>query len=119
MTQRIPVLVPGSYWLVPGIGYLCIVSQVPRTPGVGTVCARTQQVIQQGFATVSFTPAERGAAGVPSRLLVGIAPDNAREALVHTHGSVATVPVVNDVFVLRDSVQAPSDFIALRRVRGN
>jgi len=118
MAQRLPVLIPGSYWLVPGIGYLCVVSQVPRIPGVGTVCARTEQAIQQGVATVSFAPAEPGAAGVPKRLLVGVAPDDAREALVHTHGSVATVPVVDDVFVLRDSAQAPSDFIALRRAGG-
>lgn len=116
--QRIPVSLPGSYWLVPGIGYLCIVSEVPGIPGVATVCARTEQVIKQGFGTISFTPIGQAPAGMPMRLLVGIAPDDARTALVHTKGTVAAVPVVNGVFVLRDSVRAPSDFTELRRTHG-
>ncbi len=118
LAQRIPVVLPGSYWLVPGIGYLCIVSEVPGTPGIATVCGRTQQAIEQGFGTISFTPKGRAHDGMPTRLLVGIAPDDARTALVHTKGTVAAVPVVNDVFVLRDSIRAPSDFTELRRRHG-
>jgi hypothetical protein len=117
LAHRIPVVVPGSYWLVPGIGQLCIVSEVPGIPGVGTICARTRQVVHEGLATISFTPRESGGGGVPTRLVVGVAPDDAREALVHTHGSVAVVPVFRGVFVLRDSMRAPSDFIELRRTR--
>jgi len=119
LAQQIPVNVPGNYWLVPGIGYLCIVSDVPETPGIAIICARTQQALKQGFGSISLKSAERAPAGMPTRLLVGIAPDDARTALVHTKGSVATAPVVNGVFVLRDSVRAPSDFIELRRIRGN
>src|SRR4051794_12574059 len=115
LAQRIPVVVPGSYWLVPGIGDLCVVFEVPRTPGIGTICARTHQAIKQGFVTITFTPPEQAAAGMPTRLLVGIAPDDARSALVHTNRSVAAVPVVNGVFVLRDSMRGPSDFTELRR----
>jgi len=118
LAQRIPVTVPGRYWLAPGVGSLCVVSEVPWTPGIVTICARTQQVIKQGFGTISFAPAEQTAAGMPTRLLVGIAPDDARTALVHTKGSVAAVPVVNGVFVLRDSLRGPSDFTELRRTRG-
>lgn len=118
LAQRISVAAPGNYWLVPGIGYLCIVSDVPGTPGTLIICERTQQAIKQGFGTISFTPAGQAAAGIPTRLLVGIAPDDARTALVHTKGSVATVPVVNGVFVLHDSVRAPSDFTELRPMRG-
>jgi len=117
LAQRIPVMVPGSYWLVPGVGSLCVVSEVPGTPGAGTICASTRQVIEQGFATIALTPVERATAGVPSRLLVGIAPDDARKALVHTHGSVAVAQVFRGVFVLRDSARAPSDFIELRPTR--
>lgn len=115
LAQRIPVILPGSFWLVPGIGYLCIVSEVPGTPGIATVCARTKQAIEQGFGTISFKSIGQGHDGMPTRLLVGIAPDDARTALVHTKGRVAAVPVVNGVFVLRDSVRAPSDFTELRR----
>lgn len=118
LAQQIPVNVPGNYGLVPGIGYLCIVSEAPETPGIAIICARTQQAVKQGFGSISLAPAEQAPAGMPTRLLVGIAPDDARTALVHTKGSVATVPVVNGVFVLRDSVRAPSDFIELRRIRG-
>jgi hypothetical protein len=118
LAQRIPVMVPGRYWLAPGIGSLCLLSEVPGTPGVVTVCERTRQVIEQGVGTISFAPTERTPAGMPTRLLVGIAPDYARTALVHTSGSVAAVPVVRGVFVLRDSRRGPSDSTELRRTRG-
>lgn len=118
LAQRIPVTVPGSYWLVPGIGQLCVVSEVPWTPGIGTVCARTQQAIKHGSGTLTFIPAKQAPSGLPTRLLVGIAPDDTRTALVHTRGSVAAVPVVNGVFVLRDSLRGLSDSIELRRRRG-
>lgn len=114
LAQRIPVVIPGRYWLVPGIGSLCVVSEIPGTPGAGTICATTRQVVEQGMATISLTPAERAPGGVAERLLVGIAPDDARKALVHTAGDVVAVPVVDDVFVLRDGVNAPSDFLELR-----
>ncbi|HXE45940.1 MAG TPA: hypothetical protein VN635_12180 [Conexibacter sp.] len=118
LAQRIPVMVAGRYWLAPGIGSLCILSEVPGTPGVMTVCGRTRQVAEQGLGTISFAPAERTPAGAPTRLLVGIAPDDARTALVHTDGSVAAVPVVGGVFVLRDSRRGPSESTELRRTRG-
>jgi hypothetical protein len=118
LAQRIPVTVPGNYWLVPGIGSLCIVSEVPWTPGIATICTRTQNAIKHGSGTITFMPAKQAPAGMPTRLLVGIAPDDARTALVHTRGSVAAVPVVNGVFVLRDSLRVPSDSIELRRKPG-
>jgi hypothetical protein len=118
MAQRIPVLVPGRYWLAPGIGSLCIISRVPGTPGIVTICARTRQVLEQGLGTISFAQAERSPRGMPTRLLVGVAPDDARRALVHTDGSVATVPVVRGVFVLRDSHRGASESTELRRTRG-
>jgi hypothetical protein len=118
LAQRIPALLPGGYWLVPDAGQICVVSEVPGTPGAGTVCGGTRQAIREGIATISFTRAERAPAGAPTRLVVGMAPDGAREALVHTHGSVTAVPIVRGVFVLRDSVPAPSDFVGLRGRRG-
>lgn len=117
LAQRIPVTAPGSYWLVPGIDSLCIVSEVPWAPGIATICARTQQAIKHGSGTITFIPAQQTPAGMPTRLLVGIAPDDAHTALVRTRGSVAAVPVLNGVFVLRDSLRVPSDSIELRRTR--
>ncbi len=118
LAQRIPVTVPGSYWLVPGIGSLCIVSEVPWTPGIATICTRTQQAIKNGSGTITFMPTKQTPAGVPTRLLVGVAPDDVHTALVHTKRSVATAQVVNGVFVLRDSLRTPADSIELRRTHG-
>jgi hypothetical protein len=118
LAQRIPVTVPGSHWLVPGIGSLCVVSEVPWLPGPVAVCASTQGVIKHGSGTITFMPARFAPTEMPTRLLVGIAPDDARTALVHTNRSVAAVPVVDGAFVLRDSLRGPSDFIELRRTRG-
>ncbi len=115
LAQRIPVTVPGSYWLIPGIGYLCVVSEVPWTVGIAAICARTQTVIRHGTGTITFVPAGQAPARTPTRLLIGVAPDDARTALVRTGRSVASVPVVDGVFVLRDSMRRPSDSIELRR----
>jgi len=114
LAQRVPVVLPGRYWLLPGIGQLCLVSEVSGVQGAETVCGSTRQAIKEGIATISFPPVERAAPNRLARLLVGVAPDGAHEALVHTRGSVAVVPVVQSVFVLRDSVRAPSDRIELR-----
>lgn len=114
LAQRIPVALPGAYWLVPGVGYLCIVSQTPANAGVGTICAKTRQVLHDGFASVAITPADRTPEGRPSRLIVGVAPDGTRKVLIHTRGSVATAPVADGLFVHRDAVGITSDFLTLR-----
>jgi hypothetical protein len=113
LAQRIPVALPGAYWLVPGNGYLCVVAQ--EGMGVGTTCAPTSEAVEHGIASITVTPPGPASHIPPSRLIVGVAPDGAREVLVHTHGAIATVPVVDEVFVLRDSVAAPPDFLTVRR----
>lgn len=118
LAQRIPVLLPGDYWLTPAGGQLCVVSEVPGTPGAGTVCGSIRDAIAEGVATVSLKPAERSPSGVPSRLIVGVAPDGTRAVRVHTRWSVATVPVTGGVFVLRDAMTVPSDSLQLVRARG-
>jgi hypothetical protein len=114
LAQRMPVDVPGDYWLVPGAGYLCIVDHTPASAGIGTVCARTAQVIDQGMATVAIPRRADLAPTGASRLIVGIAPDGARRVYIHTRGAVATVPVVNGQFVRRDAATVPPDSLSLR-----
>jgi hypothetical protein len=112
LAQRIPAKAEGTYWLVPGNGYLCVISQgVMGGPGVGTTCASTAQAVVHGIAACSITPP-----GVPHRvrLIVGVAPDGTRAALVHMRGVITGVSVHGGVFVLRDSTLAPPDFISLR-----
>jgi hypothetical protein len=112
LAQRIPVKSKGTYWLVPGNGHLCVISQgVMRGPGVSTTCAETAYAIAHGVASVSITPPR---AKHPGRLIVGVAPTDSREVIVHTHGSISTTPVHHEAFVLRDSTLAAPDTISLR-----
>lgn len=113
LAERIPVALPSAYWLVPGNGYLCIVAR--ESMGVGTTCAPSSEALVHGIASITITPFRPTPGVRPSRLIVGVAPDGTHEVLVHTRGEVDTGPVVNEVFVLRDSVDAPPDFLALRR----
>jgi hypothetical protein len=112
LARRIPAKAEGTYWLVPGYGHLCLISQgVMGNISVSATCEKTAEATTHGIAAISMTPP---GAPHPARLIVGVAPDGTREALVHTRGVVATVPVRDGTFVLRDSTLAPSDFISLR-----
>lgn len=115
LAQRVPVALPGTYWLVPGDGYLCIVGQADRAaPGVGTTCARTEQAVAHGVATVTLAPPGAAVRVAQPRLVVGVAPDGAREVGVHTRGVVVTAPVIEGAFVLRDAATAPPDLLTFR-----
>lgn len=115
LAQRVPVALPGAYWLVPGNGYLCIVGQADlASPGVGTTCARTEQAVEHGVATVTLAPPSAAVRIAKPRLVVGVAPDGAREVLVHTRGVVVTAPIVESAFVLRDAATAPPDLLTFR-----
>jgi hypothetical protein len=115
LAQRILVTLPGTFWLVPGNHHLCIVQQGSLgSPGVGTTCAQTSQAIEHGIANITIKRAPFGSSVGQSRLIVGMAPGGTRKVLVHTRGSVATVPVAGEVFVLRDSIAAPPDILTLR-----
>ena len=112
LARRIPAKAEGNYWLVPGDGHLCVISQgVMGNLSVGATCAKTAEVTAHGIATVSISPP-----GAPdrARLIVGVAPNGPHEALVHTRGNVAVVPVHRETFVLRDTTLAPPDSISLR-----
>lgn len=112
LARRIPVKAEGDYWLVPGDGYLCVISQgVMGGPSVSATCGKTAQATVHGIAAISITLPD---APHPARLIVGVAPDGTREALVHARGVIAAVPVRGGTFVLRDSTLAPPDFISLR-----
>jgi hypothetical protein len=112
LARRIPTKLEGSYWLVPGNGYLCVISQgVMHGRGVGTTCAQTAEAVAHGIADISIA-----LPGTPhrARLIVGVAPTRAREVLVHTQGKVSVAAVHQGVFVLRDSILSSPDTMALR-----
>jgi hypothetical protein len=112
LARRIPVKLEASYWLVPGNGYLCVISQgVMHGRGVGTTCAQTAEAVAHGIADISI--ALPGTAH-RTRLIVGVAPIRAHDVLVHTRGKVSVAVVHQGVFVLRDSILSPPDTMALR-----
>lgn len=112
LAQRIPVDSAGTYWLVPGSGHLCMLSQgVMGGIGVGTTCAGTAYAIAHGIADVSMTLPD---ARHPARLIVGVAPTGTKKVIVHTHGTISTIPVRREIFALRDSTVAAPDEISLR-----
>lgn len=114
LARRIRVELPGAYWLVPANGRMCIVDRGSLgNPAVETTCVRTDRALAEGVATVTLARPHAGAPR-PARLIVGVAPDGAREAAVRTRGTVARVPVVDGVFVLRDETLAPPDSLSLR-----
>lgn len=115
LAQRLPVTVPGAYWLLPGDGYLCVVSQGSMgSSTIGTTCARTSQARQHGIAAITVARAVPGSHGAAGRLIVGLAPDGTHQVVVHTGASAKTVQVLDEVFVLHDSTVAPPDYFVLR-----
>ena len=112
LAQRIPVAFSGAYWLVPGDGYLCIVSRIPTTPGAGMACNETWRARSEGLATISFSSEKSTSPSV--REMVGVTRDGARSVLVHTGSKVKSIPVVNGIFALRDSAATPPDRLTVR-----
>lgn len=109
LAQRLPVR--GDYWAVPGNGYLCVVEQA-NSGASSRACAPTKYVVAHGVGIVSIGAGHSRSSG--HRLIVGVAPNGTRQVLVHTDGSVATVPVVGNVFTLRDSSSNPPERLTLR-----
>jgi len=75
-------------------------------------CAPTRYAVAHGVGVVTIGPGDSHVSGY--RLIVGIAPNGARQVLVHTNGSVTAVPVVGNVFTLRDSLDMPPDRLTVR-----
>lgn len=115
LAQRIPVTLRGAYWLVPGNGYLCVISHGSMASNTtGTTCAPTWYAVEHGVVDVTVAGAAPGSRVPPARLIVGVAPNDAHRVVVRTRGAVETAQVVKDMFVLRDSIVAPPDSIVPR-----
>jgi hypothetical protein len=108
LARRISIPLPGTYWLVPGVGHLCIVATTPDSPAVGTVCASVEEALRHSVANVSLDKRSG------ERLIVGVAPDGARRVVVRSGVSTSSARVREGNFVLRDSVSAPPDELMLR-----
>lgn len=78
---------------------------------VSTACAPTKVALAHGIAAASLR--EAGAVAPARRLIVGIAPNGVKEAVVHTGEAATTISVTRHLFVLADSMSEPPDVISL------
>ena len=108
LARRIPVSLPGTYWLVPGARDLCVVATTPKSPAVGTVCASINQALHHGIANTLLDPISG------KRIIVGAVPRGTRAVLVQSGSSTTSVRVHHGRFVLRDSLSSPPDKLTLR-----
>lgn len=114
LAQRLPTQLRSPVWLVPGAGVICLVLWERRV--AASFCPTAQAALQHGVAGVFIRVPSAPWFGTPGRrLVIGVAPDRASEILIHTHGSVRSVPVSGEgVFALSDSIAAPPDLLAVR-----
>lgn len=108
LARRVPVPLPGAYWLAPGAEHLCVVATTPDSPAIGTVCATYGQALRNGVANTSLDPTSS------RRLIVGVVPDGTRSVRIRSGDSTASARVRDGTFVHRDSVAAPPDRVTLR-----
>lgn len=105
--RRVPVSVPGNYWLVPGTRNVCIVARPTSSPSVAIVCAPIRQALRHGIAdtSIEFRPA--------GRTIVGVAPDGVRSVSIRCPKATAKVRVRRDgLFTLRDArAEGPETFL--------
>lgn len=115
LAQRLPVKNPARAWAVPGDGYICILAlQVRRGRGaVGATCASNEAALAHGLATTFLSDRGTGAFRTSARVIVGIAPDRAREVIAKAPKSTVRIPVVSGVFIQRDTATYPPDHFRL------
>lgn len=111
LAQHIPTPGHGTYWAIPGNGYLCIVSQQENQPSASTLCETNQYAMHHGLVATSVWESK---GKEPERRMVGLVPDGTPWVQVITHGSARKL-VVNrhDVFVMGDSLPYPPSLITL------
>lgn len=108
LARRIPVSLPGTYWLVPGVANICVVAKTPGSPSLGAVCASVTQALHHGVASTSLNQISG------RRVIVGVVPIGTRTVLVRSRATTSSVRAIHGHFVLRDSVAAPPDVLTLR-----
>jgi len=110
--QRLHV-VTAKVWAVPARGRLCLIEVAGGRAG-SVACTRLARAVRAGMYIASVP------AGVPGtsdlRTVVGLVPDGVERVRIHAHGArPLTVPVVENVFALRDHGRAFPESIELIR----
>jgi hypothetical protein len=110
LAQRVPLSLRGSFWLVPGRHVLCLLHAI-TVHEASSACAPTKIALAHGIVAVSLR--EASAVAPAERLIVGVVPDEASEAVVHTRGIASRVAIARHLFVLKDSINEPPDVVSL------
>lgn len=109
LAQRLSKSTPVDIWAIPGNEYVCLLS-LQKSSALGLTCDSTKGALTHGLATTLMS--RRGIGNKSrqnQRLIVGIAPDRARDVVIHTHESELKLPVVHGVFMHSDDgSRAPS-----------
>jgi len=79
---------------------------------VGGTCDSLKNAEGRGIATTRIDDRSTGATDV-TRIIVGLAPRDAKAVKVITRGNVLRTPVVDGVFIMRDAEPFPPDRFAL------
>ncbi len=112
MSQRIMAF-PVEAWAVPGQGRLCLVTRKGReAPSVA--CARLTRVLEAGMFIASVPASDPQASSF--RSVIGLVPNGVSKVRIHAGDAhPKTVPVVENVFALRDHGRAFPESIDLVR----
>lgn len=110
LAQRVPVGLQGSFWLIPGRGVLCLL-HAETIHEASSACAPTKTALAHGIVGASLR--ERHSEVPAERLIVGVVPDGATEAVVHTGKVASKVAIAHHLFVLRDSMEEPPEVVSL------
>lgn len=110
LAHRLRLSMNGSFWLVPGNHALCLL-HAQATHEVSAACAPTTVTLAHGIAIVSLR--EAGSRRPIERIVVGVAPDGAHRAAIHTGTAASTVSITRHVFVLKDSMSKPPDVVSV------
>jgi hypothetical protein len=113
LAQKLPGNMRQPFWIIPGKGTLCILTQ-DKSHAIGLSCRTTADAVLHGVAVVtlrSMSPRRNKSAG---RLIVGLAPNQAQQVLVQTGRSQSSTPIRRHVFVVRDSIPRPPSDLTFR-----
>ena len=110
LAYKVPLPIRGGLWLVPGRGFLCLVAHSGAS--VSQACTPTKSALRHGIYFAFLPPV-----GAKWRTVVGVVPDGAPTAQVHT-GKATTVVHVQPggVFMLQDRAAAAPRAITFRRL---
>lgn len=106
LAQRLPTKWGPEIWAVPAEGLVCLVS-LPNSESVATVCDTVVNVQRHGLA-ISFLSANT-VSEMPTRIIVGMAPDGTRHVTEYSRDSTVQLEVSNGIFELQDFGRDPPE----------